>query len=295
MTNSVVYKMKRFREKISFRDILGILLGSFIMALAIQLVLVPAHMLTGGVTGIAMILDFLTGIDVYIWYIALNIPIFIAGYRYVSRRFAFYSVLGTLALTVFLAIMKDWTFDLGVNEMLLSAVLGGVVTGIGAAINLLSKGSSGGLDIVAVIVRRYWGYNFGTVSFAVNLVILLFFLIMANIELMLFSAISIFVASRVTDALQTGLGAAKTAMIVSAECEAIANEIMSNLHRGCTYLSGCGAYTGESKNIIMVTVGKTQVPRLKEIVFVLDPAAFISISDTTEVYGRGFKNGAADF
>lgn len=293
--DNMVYQMKRFKEKISVRDIIGILLGCFITAIGIQLVLIPAHLLTGGITGMAMIMKFLTDVDVWIWYLLFNIPVFAAGYRFVSKRFAFYSLIGTLSLTLFLGIAKSWTINLGIEDMLLSAILGGVIVGIGTGINLLSKGSAGGLDIVAVIVRRYRGHNIGTVSFAVNLVILLLFLLMANIELMLFSAISIFVTARVTDAIQLGFGASKTAMVVSARNEDIAREIIHNLYRGCTYLTGCGAYSGEDKSILMVTVGKTQVPRLKEIVFTLDPQAFITINDTTEVYGAGFKSSAADF
>ncbi|HHW60605.1 MAG TPA: YitT family protein [Syntrophomonadaceae bacterium] len=293
--DNMVYQMKRFKEKISLRDILGILLGCFITAAGIQLVLIPAHLLTGGITGMAMIMKFLTDVDVWVWYLLLNIPIFAAGYRFVSTRFAFYSLIGTLSLTFFLGIAKSWTINLGIEDMLLSAILGGVIVGIGSGINLLSKGSAGGLDIIAVIIRRYRGYNIGTVSFMVNLLILLLFLLMANIELMLFSAISIFVTGRVTDAIQLGFGASKTAMVVSAKNEDIAYEIIHNLYRGCTYLTGYGAYSGEDKNILMVTVGKTQVPRLKEIVFTLDPGAFITISDTTEVYGAGFKSSAADF
>jgi len=105
--NEMAFSIRKFKETISYKDILGILLGAFIIALAIQLVLVPVHMLTGGISGISIILNFLTGVDIWIWYMVLNIPIFIVGYKFISKRFALYSLLGMLALTFFLGICKN--------------------------------------------------------------------------------------------------------------------------------------------------------------------------------------------
>jgi uncharacterized membrane-anchored protein YitT (DUF2179 family) len=169
------------------------------------------------------------------------------------------------------------------------------LTGLGSGINLRSKGSTGGLDIVAVIVKRYWGYTFGATSLAVNLVILVVFLFANSIELALYTAISIFVASKVVDSVEAGPSVSKSATIVSDKCDAIAQEIIVELHRGCTYLTGQGAYTGEERRIIMVTVGKRQLPRLKEIVFQIDPHAFLTINETIEVYGQGFKQSGPEF
>jgi len=283
----------KFREKISLKDIIGILLGSLITAIAIQWVLVPANLLTGGVSGIAIILKFLTGIEVWIWYIILNIPIFFAGYKYVSYRFVLYSLIGALALTLFLGVLQPLKWNL--NDHLLSALLGGVALGAGSGIILHSKGSTGGLDIIAVLIRRLRGYNIGQVSFVSNLLILLLSLITLNIKLALFSAISIYISSRVIDIVIYGAELNRTAMIISNNCEDITYAIINNLHRGCTYLPARGAYTGESKKVILVTVARTQLPRLKEIVFQLDPQAFITISETIEVYGKGFKTELGEF
>src|SRR5690606_32433518 len=107
--------------------------------------------------------------------------------------------------------------------------------------------------------------------------------------------ISIFISSRMVDVVEAGLDVSRTAFIISREYEEITHAIIHTLHRGCTYLLGQGAYTGEERQIIMVTVAKTQLPRLKEIVFQIDPEAFITISETIEVYGRGFRDSQADF
>lgn len=284
----------RFQEKFSARDITGILLGSAILAVAIQGILVPAHLLTGGITGLALIINFLTRLDVSIWYVVLNVPIFIAGYRYISRRFIIYSLLGVIFLSGLLALFKGINFGID-NNLLLSAIFGGVLAGTGSGIILHSKGSSGGTDIIAVIVRRFWGYNFGHTFLFTNLLIISLFLITANIELALYSAISIFVSSRMVDLVESGPYVTRTAMIISKECDEITHVIIHTLHRGCTCLPAQGAYTGEDRRIIMVTVAKTQLPRLKEIVFQIDPEAFMTINETIEVYGRGFQDSKADF
>lgn len=284
---------KRYKEVFSTRDIVGIILGSFILAAAIQWVLVPANLLTGGVGGIAIILKFLTGVDLWVWYLLLNIPIFIAGYKYVSPRFVVYSLIGTLALTFFLGIIKP--LDWNLNDSLLSAILGGVIAGIGSGITLYCKGSAGGLDIVAVLIRRFRGYNIGQVYFASNLLVLTLSLITFNIKLALFSAISIFISSRVMDMVIYGPELNLTAMIISRNCDDITYAIIHDLNRGCTCLPAWGAYTGENKNIIMVTVARTQLPKLKEVVFQLDPQAFITVSETIEVYGKGFRTELSDF
>ncbi|MEA1961382.1 MAG: YitT family protein [Bacillota bacterium] len=293
--HAMVNRIRTFREKISIKDLIGILIGSAILAFGIQTILVPAHLLTGGVTGLALILNFLIGYEIWIFYFALNIPIFVVGFRSISPRFALYSLVGMFALTFFLGVGQDLHISLGINDLLLSSVLGGVLIGIGSGINLRSKGSTGGLDIIAVLVRKYWGHSFGTTFFFINIAILAMFLVSNNIELTLYTAISMFITSKVVDAVEAGPSVTKSATIVSDQSDAIAQEIMHNLHRGCTCMTGKGAYTGEERKILMVTVGKTQLPRLKEIVFVLDPMAFIMIYETIEVYGRGFKPSRDDF
>lgn len=285
--------LTRFREKISIKDVVGIILGSAILSLGIQAILVPAHLLTGGVTGLAVILNFLTKLDISLWYLALNIPIFIAGYRYISRRFIIYSLIGVGFQSLFLELFKN--VDFGIDNLLLAAIFGSVLTGIGVGLVLRSKGSSGGTDIIAVIVRRFWGYNFGQTFLIVNLSILALFLLMANLELALYSAIGMYVSAHIVDLVETGPYVTRTIFIVSKEYEEITHVIIHTLHRGCTNLAGKGAYTGEERQIIMLTVGKTQLPRLKEIVFQIDPEAFMTISETIEVYGHGFQDSQADF
>lgn len=290
ISQEVQKQVSHFTERISGKDMVGIIVGSILAAVGIQGVLLPARLLTGGITGVAIILRLVTQIDIWIWYILLNIPIFIAGYRFVSRRFALYSLLGTMTLTISLGVFKGLNFH--VDDILLSAIFGGVINGIGAGIVFRSKGSSGGVDIVAVLIRRRWGYNLGQTSFLTNLGVIAFFIFFSGVEMALYSAISIYVYSHVVDVATSGPQVTRTAMIISNQYHEIADAILHNLHRGCTYLAATGAYSGEGKMIILVTVGQTQLPRLKEIVFHFDSQAFITINETKEAYGHGFQKAA---
>lgn len=282
----------KFKEELSLKDISGIMVGSLILVIAIQGVLIPANLLTGGITGLAILFKFLTGIDVWVWFTALNIPIFIAGYRFVSRRFVIYSLLATITQAVLLGTLK---INLGVDDQFLAAIFGGALSGLGIGIIFRYRGSSGGLDIIAVIARRFWGYNIGQTFFFSNLLVLAASLVAFNLEMALFSAVAIFLSSSVVDMVEAGPRVARTVLIISDHSQDIAQAIIHTMHRGCTYLPGEGAYSGDRKKIIMVTVGKTQLPRLKEIVFKLDPQAFITINETIEAYGKGFKSSGADF
>lgn len=293
MNNPVITNLKKYAERISLKDIAGILIGAFILAVSIQAILVPAHLLTGGISGVAMIIHFFTPLEVWMGYVLLNIPVFVAGYRFISHRFAFYSLIGIIALTFYLRLTQNLNFH--VDDVLLAAILGGVLNGIGTGISLRCKGSTGGLDIIAAIVKRYWGYSFGVTTLAFNLVIIGIFAISSGIELALFTAISMFITSKVIDTVESGPSISKTILIISKCSDDIAHAILQDLHRGCTIIDGRGAYTGEEKSILMVTVGKIQLPRLKEIVFQIDPNAFITINESIEVYGRGFKSSSADF
>lgn len=285
--------MDKFKERITVNDMVGIFIGAFITVIGIQCVLAPVKVLTGGLTGIAMVLRFVTGIPIWTWLILLNIPIFIAGYKFVSRRFVFYSLFAILVQSLFIGIMEPLSLKL--DNLLLAAILGGILNGLGTGIILRYKGSTGGIDIIAVIIKRLWGYGLGQTYFLGNLLVLILSLLTSNIETMLFSAISIYVCSKAIDSVESGPNVARTAMIVSEKTEAIADEIINGLNRSCTYLSGKGAYTGEEKSMILVTVGKTQLPRLKEIVFEIDPKAFMMVNETIEVLGKGFKASTAEF
>ena len=285
--------LKKFTETIKPLDLLGIAAGSLLLAAAVQGIMIPARLLTGGLTGLAIVLEFVFKIDVWVWYAVLNIPLLIAGYKYVSRRFIIYSIFGAAVLTFFLAVLKS--INWGINDLFLAAVFGGVLTGIGTGLIFRSKGSTGGADIIAVIIHRFWGFSIGQTFLVFNVVVLSSSLLVFNFEKTLYAAVAIYIASKVMDTVVTGVETTRTAMIISRQNKDIAGEIINNLQRGCTYLEARGAYTNEERQIVLVTVAKTQLPALKEIVFALDQQAFIIINETIEAFGQGFRSGGPEF
>jgi uncharacterized membrane-anchored protein YitT (DUF2179 family) len=276
-------------ERISFKDIFFIIMASLITAVSIQFIIVPMQLLTGGLSGIAIILHFIFSYPIWLWYVILNIPVFIAGYRLVSTRFALYSFIGMISLSFFLALLEPLPSGLYLDDILLSALLGGIGNGTGVGLALRYRGSTGGMDIIAAILHKKHGISFSATIFICNVLVIMVGAVGTSIELALYSAITIFVSSKIVDKVTSGFLARKTVIIISKNYEAIAKAILHNMHRGCTFLSGSGAYTGRPENIIMVTTSTTQIPRLKELVFALDPSAFLTIMDAVEVYGRGFK------
>lgn len=269
-----------------------IILGSFLYAVAINEFIIPHLLLSGGVGGIAIIIQYMTGIGAGALILIINIPIFIVGVREIDRDFIIHSLIGTVALSVFLIILKDVWFlhAIRVDDTMLSSIFGGVITGIGSGVVFRNRGSLGGSDIIAVIVKKYRSANIGGVIFAINVIIVSIASFMYGVKPGMFTLVSMYIASVVMDRVQEGFDRRKSIFIVSEREDEVADAILKRLHRGVTFLYGEGAYTKNRRRIIYCIVTTKQLAELKHIVEEADPAAFLSVSDTAEVLGKGFKN-----
>ena len=295
MKQAVRRMYHRFTEDVSLKDILLILLGSALGPFALQAFLTPNGLLTGGVVGVAVLLQFVTHIDSWVWYTLINIPIFIAGYRFVSPRFFMYSLLGSGSFAVVLGFLNHMQgFWVGEN-ILMNAVIGGILSGTACGIILKAKGSGGGMDIIAVILRQKWGFQLGEVMLAVNIVIVIASACITSAEIAFYSGIAIFVSSKMIDRVMMGFGGSKTVMVISSCPEDISHAVLLDMHRGCTFLSGEGAYTHASRPVLLVSIYRSQLPLLKEVVFKMDPNAFVIVYESNEIYGRGFTSSKNDF
>ena len=286
---------RRFTEEFSVKDIIQIVLGAAIGPLALNLFMTPNGLITGGVTGLAVLLQFVTGVDSWIWYLGINIPIFFAGFRFVSVRFFLYSLIGSGCFSLFLGVFgvlgDVWTQQ----NLLLNAVLGGIVSGAGFGIILRGKGSSGGTDILAVIGLQKWGIPVGETMLALKLLVVLASAWITSVELAFYSGIAIFVSAKVVDKVMTGLGGSKTVMIISDNPKPIIQDILLNIHHGCTLLRSEGAYTHEERPVLLVSVYRSQMSVLKEKVYRTDPKAFMIVFESNEIYGKGFSSGENNF
>lgn len=271
------------------KRVVYILLGSFIHACGINALLVPHSLLSGGLTGIAMLIEYFLGFPTSITVILLNVPLFIVGYRMISKRFVYLSMLGLFSMSFFLALTKNW--DMQVKDPIIAAIYGGLLLGIGSGIIIKNRGSLGGLDIIAVIVNKHFSIGIGAITTLFNLLVLGAAAFMFDIELAMYTMIAIFISSKAIDTLQEGFNHKKTVIIISDHSEAISQQLMHRVGRGVTFLDGEGAYTHTRKKLIYVVVRIMQLARVKDIVRSIDENAFMSIIDTKEVEGKGFDLG----
>ncbi len=271
------------------KRVIYILIGSFIHAYGINALLIPHNLLTGGLTGIAMIIEYFFKVPISLTVVLLNIPLFIAGYRMISKRFVYLSIIGILSLSFFLSLTKNWT--LSIESPMVAAIYGGLLLGVGSGIIIKNRGSLGGTDIIAVIANKYFSVSIGVVTTLFNFLILAMAIFMFDVELAMYTMIAIFVSSKAIDALQEGFNHKKTIIIISDHSQEIARELMEKVGRGVTFLEGEGAYTNTRKKLIYIVVRIMELSRVKDIVRAIDENAFLSIIDTKEVEGKGFDFG----
>lgn len=269
-----------------------ILIGSFITAISINIFTIPHKLVSGGVAGIALIIQYLTGIPTGYMVFLINIPIFIFGAKEIDRDFIIHSLIGTIALSIFLVLTRDFSSYFYVKDILLSCIYAGVLGGIGVGIVLRSRGSQGGTDIIAVVVKRRYGISIASVSFIINIVIVIIGALLNNVEIALYTLISMYVSSVVLNRVIEGFDRKKLLFIVTEKDKEVSEAIMSEIGRGVTFFYGEGAYTSEKRNVIFCIVTSFQVARTKKVIEDIDKSAFISIVDAAEVKGKGFKGPA---
>ncbi len=286
--------VERFKESVSWKDLVLIVLGSALGPFALQTLLMPSEMLTGGVGGLAVLLQFVTQVPSWVFYTVINIPVFLAGYRFVSPRFFFYSLLGTGSFAAYLALFERFSGLWQGTNLLMNAVLGGLVYGIGCGIVLKGKGSGGGMDIVAVILRRKWGFQLGEVMLAANLLMIPARAVITSHERAFYSAVTMFISSKMIDRVMMGFGGNKTVMVITQNPEPIIQAVLKDLHHGCTCLRGEGAYTHEDRQVLLITIYRSQLPMLREVVYQTDPRAFVIVYESDDVYGKGFTPAKND-
>lgn len=276
-----------------FRYIIMIIMitaGSAISAIAFNVFIMPNKLLSGGVSGISLILNYLFNWNTGLLIFVFNIPIFILGYKFVDREFVILSLIGTASLSFFIEAFSFLRGSLSGQDVLLSCIYGGVINGLGIGIVLRNRASQGGIDIIGVIIKKYFSMNIGTTSLIINTFIVIVSSFITNLNLAMYTLISMYVSSTVVDKVQQGFDRRKSVMIITNNEKLVADQIIKKLVRGVTYLDGEGAYTGNKKRVIYCIVSTNQLAKLKQIVREADPAAFITVSDTAEVMGQGFSS-----
>lgn len=265
-----------------------IIIGSCVCAVALNGILIPKGFVSGGVAGLALIVHHvIPNLPVSILYLIFNIPLFALGWKYVGRRFFLYSIVGTLIFSS----AVEWIYiPIPVQDKFLCAILAGIIMGVGTGIILRSAGSSGGTDILSVMVLTRFAIRMGNTVIAFNTAILIITALLFSLESALYTLIFIYVTAHFLDLIVTGLSQRKSVMIISRSQEEIVRTIMKTLNRGVTVIKGRGGYTGELSEIIYTVITFRELSRLKRLITRIDPDAFVVVSDTTEVIGHRIGN-----
>lgn len=275
----------------SFLRIINLTLGSILCAVAINAFLAPNHLLSGGVGGISIILNYLFNINIGLVVFLVNIPLFLVAYKKLDKDFIGYSLITMIIYSSAIVLTSDIHKYIGVDDLMLSSIFGGVLNGIGMCITFRSKASQGGTDIIAALIKKKWNINLGTALMSVNLIIVGIGGGIFGVKKAMYTLIAMYVAYQVLDKIQMSFDVKKSAMVISDNAEEISKDIMSLMGRGVTFLQGEGAYSKDSKKVIYTIIRPIELPKLKEIVEKYDKDAFISVNEITEVQCKSFKEG----
>jgi len=298
----MVFQSESLFSKKWFISYTLIILGSFILAAGFVFFISPYRIVPGGVYGIAIVIHYLTkgmfiwapdGFPIGLMGLILNIPLTILGIRILGPRFGVKTVVGFILSSVFMdGITYLWgEAPLVADDALLSSIFGGVLVGIGLGLIFKSKATSGGSDIIAMIIAKYTRLPLGQLMIYVDSAIVLIGLaVFADWKIPLYSWIVIFITGKVIDIVLQGISFDKTLFIISDRFEEIRERIIVDLNRGGTYIPGKGMYNGSEKTIIFTVVNRREMAILEEYIHQIDPQAFVTVLEANEILGEGFKS-----
>ncbi len=273
------------------KDVLLILAGCLIGAAAFSFLTYPNSIVSGGLTGIAQILNLLTGLPVGVMVIIMNVPLFIVAWRKFGIRFIVYSAIGMAGTSIFIDLFDAFPVAM-TQDMLLAAIFGGVMRGLGAGLIYWPGATAGGSDIGARLLRRRYPHiNFGTLALCLDAVVVAAFaIVFKRVDSAMYTIITMFVSSRVVNIILYGLSNSGVCYIITVRPRELSRAILERLGRGCTILRGQGAYSGEEKDVLLCAVKQSQIPALRRIVSEFDPTAFVIVTQSHEVFGKNFDS-----
>ncbi|OWA32962.1 hypothetical protein B9G55_24145 [Saccharibacillus sp. O16] len=266
---------------------LFILLGAILVAVALELFLVPNNITDGGITGISVMASYLSGWKLGIFLFILNLPFLIIGYKQIGKTFALSTLLGITVLSIGTVLLHP--VQAFVTDTLLAFVFGGIFLGVGTGIVIRNGGSLDGTEIIAILVSRKTPFSVGEIVMFVNLFILSGAGFVFGWDRALFSILAYYIAYKMIDVTIEGMNESKSVWIISDQIDDIGNAILDRLGRGVTYLAGEGGFTGDPKKVIFCVITRLEEAKLKEIVNQFDDKAFLAIGNIHDVKGGRFK------
>ncbi|MDD2967298.1 MAG: YitT family protein [Desulfovibrionaceae bacterium] len=283
---SSLYKYNRALSEAIWWNLLLLTIGAFLFALGVNAVIQPHGMLSGGLMGIALLISYAVGgLPVLLWYLLLCLPVYVAAWFVIGRRFLAYTIYGTLMTTLFGSLIH---FTIPLSSELYAAIVGGAILGTGSGIMLRSLGSSGGTDIIAVALKERWNIPVGQFNFFVNMLIFLAGGTFMSLDAVIVSIIMMFISSSVLEYVLGMFNQRKLVMIISENGEAITEAILVSQRFGATLLRGKGAYSGNDREVLVTVTTNMALKNLEHIVFSIDPHALFIVENTFYVSGGQF-------
>jgi uncharacterized membrane-anchored protein YitT (DUF2179 family) len=267
---------------------IGILAGSFIFTFGLNNFIIANRLAEGGFVGISLLGLYLYHIPLGITFLVLNIPLFFLAWKRFGRMFILKTIVGVVAVSVFSEVTNG-LFTMGVQDKLLAALYGGVVSGIGLGIIFRFGGTTGGADIIARVVNHYFGWSMGRTMFMIDVIVITTTAFIVGKDRAMYSLVALFVSARVIDTVIEGVSSSRAMFIISDYSQQIATKIQAELERGTTLLKGTGGYTGRDKEVLYVVVSREEISRINEICRDIDPLSFIVVNDVHDVLGEGFN------
>ncbi|KIL48916.1 hypothetical protein KP77_21270 [Jeotgalibacillus alimentarius] len=275
---------------LKIKNILFIMFGAAVFSFGIVHFNIQNNLAEGGFTGITLLLYFIFDLKPSVTNLLLNIPVFIVGWKLLGLRSFLYTLIGTLSVSLFLEIFYIYQFSIPLsNDLFLAALFAGAFIGIGLGIIFRYGGTTGGVDIIARLVKKYAGWSMGRTMFIFDAaVIALSLATYLNYREGMYTLVAVFIGARVIDFMQEGAYTARGAMIISPYQKQIADLISSEMDRGVTVLTGYGHYSKEKREVLYCVIGRNELVRLKSLITSVDPHAFVSVTDVHDVLGEGF-------
>lgn len=264
-----------------------IAIGAVLMAVGLEIFLIPNHVIDGGITGISIMLSHLTGLNLGIFLFLLNLPFFFIGRKQIGKTFAVSTLFGIIILSISTSLLHPVP-EL-TDDVLLATVFGGIILGIGVGLVIRNGGSLDGTEIMAILFNRRLPFSVGEIIMFFNIFILGAAGFVFGWDRAMYSLMAYFIAFKTIDVVILGLDESKSAWIISEQHKEIGDVILARLGRGVTYLNGEGAYTGDDKKVIFVVITRLEESKLKSIVEDIDPSAFFAVANISEVRGGRFK------
>lgn len=289
-------KIKQFIKELDFgwgtiKDMLIILGGAAIQALALRLFLVPTDLVVGGVTGLAQILYHFFGTPIGLITLLGNIPLFLVGWRYLGGpRFVIRTIWAIVTTSVITDFLIRFTGNTAISsDILLNTLFGGVLFGVGMGVVYLGKGTSGGTDILGKVLNKRWGMSLSTAYMITDALVVLAAGFVWGWDKALYALVVIYLSGVAVDTVSQGVGVVRVVMIFTKELDAVNKAIITQLERGTTILSAKGGYTLEERPVLYCVLARSEISLVKTIVHEADPDAFLVIGHANEALGYGFK------